>query len=161
MKISNFALPDHCYFAVVSVSSLSPVHCHPVVYLKNLKYSPTPTTNSFFSLKITFMEFHCRFRCRLQCSQCCPSTQSMAIIPSFTGDCGPILSLTGQQRMEYSEYTLFLRVGCTCSLTWSALPSMICQLKFYEGMWMSGHGDLVSTLVTQRELELINMPCCH
>jgi len=34
------------------------------------------------------------------CSVCQP--QNMAAIPTFTGDGGPILSLTGKQRTEYA-----------------------------------------------------------
>jgi len=41
-----------------------------------------------------------RPRLHYSCSVCQP--QNMAAIPTFTGDGGPILSLTGEQRMEYA-----------------------------------------------------------
>ncbi len=64
----------------------------------------------------------------------------MATVPTFTGDGGPILSLTGEQ---HTEFVLFC--GTTLVAAFLALPTVICQLQTLEDV-RTKHSDLVSFL---------------
>ena len=72
------------------------------------------------------------------CSVCQP--QNMAAIPTFTGDGGPILSLTGEQRMEYA-----LVGGGDNVDAFLVLSSSEQRLRGHKN-FIAKHGDLVSTL---------------
>ena len=77
----------------------------------------------------------------------------LLMCPHFTGDSGPILSLTGKQRMEYVIFSGINSDGCNfrgSSKSNYGLPTE--RLQEHEGIVMK-HGDLVSTLD-----RLINMP---
>ena len=86
---------------------------------RNQRASQVVTKILFYNFKIVFMESRRRLHCG--CNTC--QTQSMAAIPTFTGDGGPILSLTGEQ---HTEFVLFC--WTTLVAAFLALLSSDCDL---------------------------------